>query len=151
MAFKVDVIQFLECPLIFDLLMMQETTLFLQLLYKNEFKDDFLLVLKNKYEDMIISAVHDKYYLENYKHLDTNLDRGVHIFHLLYDMRSNGVMVKLFHHVTENLAKHQVLFLYNQKTIFFIRCTLSFIGFKFIQDIVLDTNQIGFSGPVWFV
>ena len=108
MAFKVDVIQFVECPLIFDLLMWQETTLFLQLLYKNEFKDDFLLVLKNKYEDMVISAVHDKYYLENYKHLDTNLDRGVHIFHLLYDMRSNGVMVKLSHPATENLAKPEV-------------------------------------------
>lgn len=86
-GFKVDVIQFLECPVIFGLLMWQETTLFLQLLYRNEFKDDFLLVLKNKYEDMIISAVHDKDYLENYKHLDTNLDRGMHIFHLLYDMR----------------------------------------------------------------
>jgi len=78
----------------------EETTLFLQLLYKNEFKDDFLLVLKNKYEDMIISAVHDKYYLENYKHLDTNLDR---------------VMVQLFNDpdkTTELIHKYNLLELF---------------------------------------
>lgn len=122
MTFKVDVIQFLECPLIFDLLMWQETTLFLQLLYKNEFKDEFLLVLKNKYEDMIISAVHDKNYLENYKHLDTNLDRGVHIFHLLHDMRSKRGDGKAFSSCYRKFSqtKSEVLFLYDQKTIFWI-------------------------------
>jgi hypothetical protein len=60
------------------LVFQQETTLFLQLLYQNNFKDDFSLSLKDRYEQMIISAVHDREYMENYKHLDMNLDRGMH-------------------------------------------------------------------------
>lgn len=60
------------------LVFQQETTLFLQLLYQNNFKDDFSFSLKDRYEHMIISAVHDREYMENYKHLDMNLDRGMH-------------------------------------------------------------------------
>ena len=59
---------------------MQETTLFLQLLYRNEFKTQFLNLLKGKYERMIMLAIENEAYMSNYKHLDTNLDRGMH-FH----------------------------------------------------------------------
>lgn len=62
---------------------MQETTLFLQLLYKNDFKDKFLNLLREKYEKMIFLAIRNKEYMKNYTHLDTNLDRGMHIFSVL--------------------------------------------------------------------
>ena len=56
--------------------------MFLQLLYKNEFKIHFLNILKVKYEKMIMLALNNEAYKQNYKCLDTNLDRGMH-FHSL--------------------------------------------------------------------
>lgn len=62
---------------------LQETTLILQLLYQNEFKYNFLNHFREKYEEMVILAIENQAYMKNYKHLDSNLDRGMRFTPLL--------------------------------------------------------------------